>query len=69
MADNFESWQWLGGGVAAALTALLVWLRKGRLRFRIRASYRSPGIKDSEPNTSIEPPPYKRRYEDADDDG
>lgn len=69
MSENLEWWQGVGAGVAAALTALLVWLRKGRLRLRIRASYRSPGTRPSEPMNSVEPPPYRRRYDDVDDDG
>lgn len=67
--DETGWWQVGGGGVATALVALLVWLRKGRLRFRIRASYRSPGTRPSDANQSLEPPPYRRRYDDADDDG
>jgi hypothetical protein len=68
MGSGLEWWQVGGGALATALAGLLVWLRKGRLRLRIRASYRSPDARQDP--VSLEPPPHpRRRYDSVEDDG
>jgi len=63
-----DEWTLAGSAVAVTLSGLLVYLRRGRLRLRIQASFRSPPR--SEPTRSEEPPPFPRkRYESTDDDG
>ena len=67
MDQGLEWWQIGAGALASALAGLLVWLRRGRLRLRIRASYRSPGTEGPQ---SLEPPPHPRkRYDSVEDDG
>lgn len=68
MEHGVEWWQIGAGALASALAGLLVWLRRGRLRLRIRASYRSPGTPEGP--QSLEPPPHPRkRYDSVEDDG